>query len=139
MDALPHWEPGTAAVLVTGDAHAIPVSTCVRAGDRRVLLALGRHRRALELLRETPTAAVCVLAEGAAFTAAGSAAVVRDPLEAAGTAVAVELQVERIQDHLADGRTEMLGAADWRWRDERAAADEPRILAELEELARAGD
>lgn len=73
-----------------------------------------------------------------AFTAAGPAAVVREPLESAANVLAVELRVERLQDHLADGRTEMLGAAGWRWRDERAAADEPRILAELEELARAG-
>jgi hypothetical protein len=46
--------------------------------------------------------------------------------------------VERIQDHLADGRTEMLDGARWRWLDERAAEAEPRILAELEELGRRG-
>jgi hypothetical protein len=49
--------------------------------------------------------------------------------------VAVELHVEGVQDHLADGRTEMLDGARWRWRDEGAAAAEPLIVAELERLA----
>jgi len=41
-----------------------------------------------------------------------------------------------VQDHLADGRTEMLSGARWRWRDEGAAAADAMIQAELERLAR---
>lgn len=48
--------------------------------------------------------------------------------------IAVELRVERVQDHLVDGRTEMLGGAQWRWRDKRAAAAEPSVIAELTQL-----
>ncbi|HZI91806.1 MAG TPA: hypothetical protein VFD31_09315 [Thermoleophilaceae bacterium] len=135
MDALPHWEPGTAAVLCVPGPHAIPVSTAIRSGDRRVLLALGRRRETLERLREDAGAALCVMAEGLAFTAGGRAAVVRAPLRAQPSAVALELVVERLTDHLADGRTEMLGPPGWRWRDDAARAAEPEILSELLELA----
>lgn len=51
---------------------------------------------------------------------------------------AVELAVDRLQDHLADGRTEMVSGPVWRWRDEGAAGADPRIRAELESLAAAG-
>ena len=88
--------------------HPIPVSTAVRAGDRRIVMALGRRREALRRLRDDPTAALCLMGEGAAFTAFGRAAVVAEELEAADTVVAVALEVEEIQDHLADGRTEIL-------------------------------
>ena len=37
-------------------------------------------------------------------------------------------------DHLADGRTEVLDGAPWRWVDEDAAALQPRILEELKRL-----
>ena len=53
-------------------------------------------------------------------------------MEAAPGNMAVELRVERVQDHLADGRTEILDGARWRWIDEEAAALQPQILAELE-------
>ena len=75
MDVLPSWPPGTAAVLCVAGPHAIPVSTAIRAGDRRVLLALGGRRETLRRLRdEDPAAALCVMAEGLAFTAKGQAA-----------------------------------------------------------------
>jgi hypothetical protein len=45
--------------------------------------------------------------------------------------------VERVQDHLADGRTELVDGARWRWRDERAAEAAPAILDELSRLAEA--
>ncbi len=135
MDALPHWEPGTAAVLCVPGPHAIPVSTAIRADDRRVLLALGRRREALERLREDARAALCVMTEGLAFTAGGRAAVVRAPLRGQPSAVALELVVVRLTDHLADGRTEMLSPPGWRWRDNAARAAEPEILSELLELA----
>jgi hypothetical protein len=127
---LPTWEPGTPAVLIAGGPHAIPVSTAVRRGDDRIVFALGRRRSMLERLRTEPDAALCVLGRGVAFTAYGQARVVRDELEAAPVA-AVELRVGRVQDHLADGRTEMVDGARYEWRDAKAAESEPRIRAEL--------
>ena len=60
---------------------------------------------------------------------------VRAPLNAPPSAVALELVVERVTDHLADGRTEMLGPPAWRWLDDAARAGEPEVLSELLELA----
>jgi Pyridoxamine 5'-phosphate oxidase len=133
MRQLPHWKRGTPAILCVDGPHAIPVSTAVRVAGDRVLLALGRERETLQRLRRDPSAALCVLGEGLAFTAHGQVRIVGQ-LESAGTAVAVELTVERLQDHLADGRTEVLDGARWRWLDEQAAAVERSILAELERL-----
>jgi hypothetical protein len=134
VERLPAWERGTPAVLCVAGPHPIPVSTTVRAGDDRVLFALGRRREALRRLRAEPDAALLVMGEGVAFTAFGEARVLAEQLEAADTIVAVELRVSRIQDHLADGRTDMLDGARWRWAsDELAAADEA-IFAELERL-----
>ena len=127
---LPEWEPGTPAVLIAAGPHAIPVSTAVRRDERRVVFALGQGRATLERLRTHPEAALCMLGRGVAFTAYGRAAVVREELEAAPVA-AVELRVDRVQDHLADGRTEMLGGAHYAWRDDAAAEAEPQIRAEL--------
>jgi hypothetical protein len=127
---LPTWDPGTPAVLIAGGLHAIPVSTAVRRGDDRIVFALGRRRSMLERLRAEPAAALCVLGRGVAFTAYGRATVVRDQLDAAPV-TAVELRVERVQDHLADGRTEMIDGARYEWRDSKAAESEPRIRAEL--------
>ena len=134
MSRLPQWPPGTPALLCVTGPHAIPVSSYVRAGDARILIALGARRETLARLRRDPAAAFCVLGKGVAFTAHCRAAVVRDGLEAAPSNVSVELSVERVQDHLADGRTEVLDGARWRWIDEDAAALQPAILAELESL-----
>jgi hypothetical protein len=133
MDALPDWERGTPALLVVAGPHAIPISTAVRRGDARVVFALGRRRETLRRLRGEPAAALALLGRGLAFTAYGSAAVIRDEIEAAPVA-AVELVVERIDDHLADSRTEMIDGARWRWTDAEAADADPLILAELESL-----
>jgi hypothetical protein len=127
---LPEWEPGTPAVLIVAGLHAIPVSTALRRGDFRVVFALGQRRETLERLRGDPAAALCVLGRGVAFTAYGRALVVREELEAAPV-TAVELKVDRLQDHLADGRTEMVDAASYRWIDEEAVRAESRIRAEL--------
>jgi len=116
--------------------HAIPVSTAVRTADRRIMLALGRQRETLRRLRAEPRAALCLLGAGVAFTAHGRASVAAEELESADTAVAVELVVERVQDHLADGRTEIVDGARWRWLDRHAAETEPAIIAELERLGR---
>jgi hypothetical protein len=131
MDALPNWEQGTPGILCVAGPHAIPVATLVRADDDRVLLALGRDRETLKRLRDDSRAAICVLGEGIAFTAHGYASVVSEQLKASDRVVAVELRVERVQDHLADGRTEMLDGARWGWIDKEFGATEERILAEL--------
>ena len=96
-----------------------------------MLLALGRKRDTLQFLRDDSRVAFCLLGESVAFTAHGCASVVSEQLEASDRVVAVELRVERVQDHLADGRTEMLDGARWRWRDDEFGAAEEQIVAEL--------
>ena len=134
MDLLPDWERGTPAVLCVAGPHPIPVSTAIRASDDRVLLALGRERETLKRVHGDSRVALLVLGAGLAFTAHGYASVLEDELEASERVVALEVRVERVQDHLADGRTEMLDGARWRWRDEEFGAAEERIVAELEKL-----
>jgi hypothetical protein len=134
MERLPEWERGTPAVLCASGPHAIPVSTAVRVADDRVRFALGRQREMLRRLREDARGVLLVMGEGLAFSAYGTAVVIAEELAVADTVVAVELQVERIQDHLADGRTEMVDGARWRWTDEQLAESEPKIWAELERL-----
>ena len=131
MERLPDWTPGTPAVLCPAGPHPIPVSTAVRAGDRRILMALGREREALRRLREDPAAALCLLGEGVAFTAFGRTRVVAEDLEAADTVVAVALEVERIQDHLADERTEILDGVRWRWIDQKFGEVQDAVVEEL--------
>jgi hypothetical protein len=135
VDILPDWEPGTPGVLSVAGPHAIPVSTALRAGDRRLVLALGRGRETLARLRDDPDAAFCLLAPGAAFTAYGRATAVREELRDAPHVAAVAIDVERIQDHLEGSRTEILDAARWRWTEDAAADDERLIQAELRELS----
>jgi hypothetical protein len=134
MERLPQWERGTPAVLCAGGPHVIPISTAVRVADDTIRFALGREREMLHRLREDGRAALLVMGKGLAFSAYGWAAVVAEELEVADTVVAVELRVERFQDHLADGRTEMVDGARWRWTDEQLAEAEPKIWAELERL-----
>jgi hypothetical protein len=134
VEGLPTWERGTPGVLCVAGPHPIPVTAFVRVGDRRVRFALGRQRETLRRLRSEPRVALCVLGKGVAFTAHGEARVVAEELEAADTVVAVELRVERVQDHLADGRTEMLDGARWRWTDERHGEAEDAIVEELGRL-----
>ena len=135
MERLPEWERGTPAVLCVAGPHPIPITAYLRAGNDRVLLALGRRRETLRRLREDQAVALLVMGAGLAFTAHGLAEVVAEELEATDTVVAVELRVERVQDHLADGRTEMLDGARWRWCAEEHGEAEAAILAELSELA----
>ena len=133
MEPLPDWKPGTPGVLCVTGPHAIPVSTAVRAAGDRLLFALAASRQTLARLREEPQVAFCVLGEGVAFTAYGDARVVAERLESVPV-VAVELRVETVQDHLMEGRTEMLDGARWRWLDARAAGADPKIVAELGSL-----
>jgi hypothetical protein len=74
------------------------------------------------------------MAAGLAFTVHGRARVLAEELEAADTVVAVEVAVDRIQNHLADGRTEMLDGARWRWCAEEDGEAEDAIMAELGRL-----
>jgi hypothetical protein len=131
MEPLPRWERGTPAVLCVAGPHPIPITAFLRRGDNRVLLALGRRRDTLRRLREDSAVALLLMGSGLAFTAHGRARVIAEELEAADTVVAVELLVERVQDHLADGRTEMLDGPRWRWRAEEHGEAEDVILAEL--------
>jgi hypothetical protein len=130
---LPEWEPGTPGVLCTAGPHAIPVSTAVRAGDDRILLALGSGRETLARLREDPSAALALLGQGVAFTAYGDATVLREELDAAPVA-AIELRVTEVADHLEDGRTEMLDGARYRRPDPDVAKADAAIDAELRRL-----
>lgn len=123
-------------MLCAAGPHPIPVSTAIRASDSSVLMALGGRRETLRRLRDDPRAALCVLAEGLAFSAVGEARVVQEGVEAAPSLVVVELTVREVIDHLADGRTAMLSGAGWEWRDDQAAASDPLINAELDRLAR---
>jgi hypothetical protein len=134
MERLPRWERGTPAVLCVAGPHPIPVTAYLRAGDDRLLLALGRRRETLRRLREDEGVALLLMATGLAFTAHGRARVIAEELEATDTVVAVELKVDRIQNHLADNRTEMLDGPRWRWRAEEHGEAEDAILAELKRL-----
>ena len=131
MERLPHWDRGTPAVLCVAGPHPIPITAYLRAGDDRVLLALGRKRETLRRLREDQSVALLLMGEGLAFTAHGRAQVIAEQLEATDTVVAVELLVDRVQNHLADKRTEMLDGARWRWCAEEHGEAEDAILAEL--------
>ena len=82
MDSLPEWPDGTVAILSTGAGapHAIPVSTCVRAGPRTVLLALATRRESLARLREDPRCALAIVGAGdVAVTAYARATIMAEP------------------------------------------------------------
>ena len=134
---LPEWRLRSPGFLVVTGPHVIPISTAVRAGDRRIVLGLARRRETLVRLREDPGAAFALLADDVAFTAYGQAAVLREKLGDSPNLAAIELRVERLQDHLADGRTEMLDPARWRWLSDEAREADKKVLAEIEALARA--
>ena len=121
-------------MLCVAGPHAIPVSTAVRAGDDRLLLALAASRETLARLRKEPRVAYCLLGQGVAFTAYGEARVVAERLEGVAV-VPVELHVESLQDHLVEGRTELLDGARWRFRAHRDAEADAAIVAELGRLA----
>lgn len=135
LGPLPEWRLRSPGVLIVTGPHAIPISTAVRAGDRSIVLGLARRRETLARLLEDPRAAFALLGAGVAFTAYGRAAVVREQLDDAPSVAAIELRVERVQDHLADGRTEMLDPARWRWLSDEAREADERVVAEIVALA----
>jgi hypothetical protein len=139
LPALPEWEPGTVAILSTGGgpAHAIPVSTGVRAGPRAVVLALALRRESLARLRADPRCALTILAAGdVAVTALGRAAVVAEPMEVFDQIAAVRIEVESIQDHGQD-TFEINAGVRWNWTDAEAERRDAGIRAALTALAAA--
>ena len=129
MTALPDWAPGTVCVLSTGGgaAHAIPVSTAVHAGPRRVLLALAARRETLARLRREPRCALTVMAAGdVACTIHARAEIVEESLPGA---------VDEIQDHMQPRFTITAGVA-WDWTDDDARAGDAGVRGALVELAR---
>ncbi len=114
--------------------HAIPVSTATRAAADRVVFALARRRDTLARLRDQPAGALCLLGAGVACTAYGELRVIREELNSSPHVAAVELRVTSMQDHLADGRTEMLDGARWRFTSDEAREADAALRAELEEL-----
>jgi hypothetical protein len=131
VNALPEWEPGTPAVLSVTGPHAIPVSTATRASGDRIVFALARRRDTLARLREDPSAALCLLGAGVAFTARGEVTVIREELLASPHVAALELRVTDVQDHLADGRTEMLDGARWTFTTDDARGADAAVRDEL--------
>jgi hypothetical protein len=107
----------------------------VRLGPDRLAFALARRRETLDRLREHPSAALSVIAQGLAFSAYGDVRMASEELEASSRVAALVMQVERIQDHLEGARTEILAAPEWRWAEDDAAATDAAIR---EELARLG-
>jgi hypothetical protein len=138
MNELPGWEPGPVCVLSTGGGapHAIPVSTAVRAGPRRVLLALAGRRETLARLRREPRCALTIMAAGdVACTAHARAVIVQEPLHGAEGVAAVALEVDAIQDHMQPRFAIAAGVA-WHWTDDAARASDAAVRAALDELAR---
>jgi hypothetical protein len=136
VNELPDWPAGTVAILSTagGEPHAIPVSTGVRAGPHRVVLALARTRESLARLRDEPRCALTVIAAGIAFTAHGRAVVVQEPMEVSDSVVAVAIEVDDIQSH-DDARFAIDAGVAWRWVDDEAAERDAAIHEALRRLA----
>ena len=103
---LPEWPARIIAVLCTTDGgpHAIPVAAPVRADDQRILVSLERTRGSLARLRENPQVALAILSgSNVAFTALGRARIVQESMLHALDFVAVEIDVEKIDDHRSSG------------------------------------
>jgi hypothetical protein len=137
LDELPEWERGNVCVLTTGGGapHAIPVSTALRAGPRRVLLALAARRETLARLRREPRCALTIIAADVACTAHARAEIVEESLPGAEGVAAVALEVDAIQDHMQPRFVIAAGVA-WHWTDEDARDGDAAVRAALEELAR---
>src|SRR5690349_21226958 len=130
---LPDWPDGTVAILAVPPG-AIPVSTAMRAGDARVLLALAPRRGSLARLREDPRAALVVLASEVAVTLHGRARIVEERLSGAEAVTAVRLDVDAVQDH--DQPTFAIEeGVRWRWTDPEAERRDADVRAALQALA----
>ncbi len=137
LDELPAWPPGTVAVLSTagGPAHAIPVSTCVRAGPRLVVMALALRRESLARLREDPRCALTLLVgDDVACTAHARAEIVHEPMAIADDVAAVALHVDEIQDH-RQPRFAIDDGVRWHWTDDEAERRDGEIRDALAVVA----
>ena len=100
--------------------------------DDLIRLALGRERETLRPPAGRSRGGFLPTRRGR--TAHGRAVALEVVLASAERVVPVEVRVERVQDHLADGRMELLDGARWRWLDEEFGSVEERIVAELARL-----
>ncbi|HUA72009.1 MAG TPA: hypothetical protein VMA96_13025 [Solirubrobacteraceae bacterium] len=132
---LPEWPPGTVTILATaGEApHAIPVSAAVRAGPRHALIALAAARGSLARLRADPRVSLTIVCEDTAVTAYGHARLLDGEAPAEGV-VAVEIVVERVQDHNRPTFA-IESAVRWRWTDPDAERRDAEVRAALARLA----
>jgi hypothetical protein len=138
---LPDWPTGTVTVLVTSgrEPHAIPVSTAMRVGLGRVLLALASERESLRRLRADPAVALVILAaENVALSVHGTARVLDEHV--VDGVVAVEIEAHRVQDHRREAFTVEAGVR-WRWTDPEAPERDARVREALERIVarRRGD
>ena len=102
IPALPHWPEGSVAVLSTmnGSLHAIPVVTVLRAGDRKILIALAHSRGSVQRIHHDAVVAITLLIEGNhAFTARGRARIVQEMMDGAKAFSAIAIDVAEIDDH----------------------------------------
>lgn len=132
---LPEWPAGTVAILATaGDPpHAIPVSATVRAGPNRVLIGLASTRDSLARVRVDPRVSLAIVCEDTAITAYGRARVL-DGEPVADGVVAVEIEVEHVQDH--DRPTFAIeSGVRWRWTDQEAERRDAAVRTALLALA----
>ena len=105
------------------------------AGPGRVLLALAAERGSLARLRADRRTALVLVGEGdVAVTLHGRARVLVERLASAPGVAAVELVVERIQDH-GKPQFEIESGIGWRWTDPEAADRDATVRAELAALA----
>jgi hypothetical protein len=129
---LPEWPPGTVTILSTAGngPHAIPVSAAIRAGPSRVLIGLATTRGSLARLRADPRVSLTIVADGVAVTAYGRARVLDDGAPLVVGVVAVEVEVERVEDH--DRPTfEIESGVRWRWTDADADRRDAEVRAAL--------
>lgn len=137
---LPEWRDGTVAILSTvsaGTPHAIPISTAVRAGPRRVIVALAHTRGSLARLRGDARVALTLVGAGdVAFTARGRAAVVAESIDGAENVAAVAVEVDHVDDHRR-AEFEILDGVRWHWSDEAAQGRDAHVRVALSELAAA--
>jgi hypothetical protein len=132
---LPDWPAGTVTILSTSgtEPHAIPISSAVRAGPSRVLIALAVGRESLARLLADPRVALAILSgDDVALTAYGTARVVDERI--IDGVVAVEIAVERVQDHRRDTFVIEAGFR-WRWTDPAAQQRDSEVRTALARLA----
>jgi len=132
---LPEWPPGTVLILVSAGRppHAIPVSAAVRAGPERVLLGLARSRESLARLRGDSRVALAIMGGGDVAVTVYGTAHVRETDLTDGVA-AVELRVERVQDHNRPTFVIDSGVG-WHWTDAAAQERDGEVRRALQRLA----